>query len=421
LLLAACGEQPAPTADGARSFTIAVIPDTQNYLDYTNQQAEGFPFDASEMFITQMQDIASREDIAFVASVGDVWQHQSLAIDPVHAARNIDAIANPFFAADLAPSEKVHSYEIPRAIEGYRILAQADIPFGVAPGNHDYDAMWSVAGFPPNLAKPRQELTMTPEDIGLLHIGGLDNFRSVFGSQAEFFKDKPWYVSSFRGGANSAQVFTAAGYHFLHITLEMAADDAALAWAAGVIAEHLNYPTIITTHDYLNTQGQRAANPLVDLKRVDPDFHNTAEAIWQKFVSQHDQIFLVLSGHHHGQSQRVDNNQHGNKVYQLLADYQSRGQAGIDAGDPGDVRRGRPWGLGDGWYRLMQFDFSTATPTLRVQTWSSHYRSYSGELDSYATWYQEHEQPTLSALEFLAADDFVLQLEDFRARFDHQD
>jgi len=308
LLLAACGEQPAPTADGARRFTIAVIPDTQNYLDYTNQQAEGFPFDASEMFITQMQDIASRENVAFVASVGDVWQHQSLAIDPVHAARNIDAIANPFFAADLAPSEKVHSYEIPRAIEGYRILAQADIPFGVAPGNHDYDAMWSVAGFPPNLAKPRQELTMTPEDIGLLHIGGLDNFRSVFGSQAEFFKDKPWYVSSFRGGANSAQVFTAAGYHFLHITLEMAADDAALAWAAGVIAEHMNYPTIITTHDYHNTQGQRPANQLCDHKRVAPDFHYTADEIRPKFFRQHGQTFLVYPGHHPRPRQRVDNN-----------------------------------------------------------------------------------------------------------------
>jgi hypothetical protein len=35
--------------------------------------------------------------------------------------------------------------------------------FGVAPGNHDYDAMWSADAFPLNLSKPREELTLTPE------------------------------------------------------------------------------------------------------------------------------------------------------------------------------------------------------------------------------------------------------------------
>ncbi len=35
-------------------FTVAVIPDTQNYLDFHNQRAEGFPFDAREIFIDQM-------------------------------------------------------------------------------------------------------------------------------------------------------------------------------------------------------------------------------------------------------------------------------------------------------------------------------------------------------------------------------
>ncbi len=33
-----------------RKFTIAALPDTQNYMDYTHQTAENFPFDAREMF-----------------------------------------------------------------------------------------------------------------------------------------------------------------------------------------------------------------------------------------------------------------------------------------------------------------------------------------------------------------------------------
>lgn len=84
--LAACTSPPAapeaaltapaaPAADTA--FTIAVIPDTQNYLDFTHQTAEGFPFDASELFLEQMAYIAENlesegGEIAFVTSLGDV-------------------------------------------------------------------------------------------------------------------------------------------------------------------------------------------------------------------------------------------------------------------------------------------------------------------------------------------------------------
>jgi hypothetical protein len=359
--------------------------------------------------------VASRNDVVFVAAVGDVWQHQTLDIDPEHAARGLKAISNPIFALELAPSPKTLTVEIPRAVEGYKILARADIPFGVAPGNHDYDAMWSDSRFPPNLQT--KQLGMAAEDLGILHIGGLDNFRSVFGAEGEFFRDKSWYVASFRGGANAAQVFSAGAYQFLHITLEMAADNRVLAWAEKVIEAHPGYPTIITTHDYLNTRSERKANPIVDLKRIDPDYHNTAEEVWEKLISAYDQVFLVLCGHHHGQGRRIDTNHYGHKVYQILANYQGRGQAGLDAGQALNPRRGIPPGLGDGWYRLMQFDMGGDVPTVTVQTWSSHYRHLSGELDSYAQWYRSYEQPGMSDAEFLATDEFVLELDDFRERF----
>ena len=41
-------------------FTIAVLPDTQNYMDYTHQRDEKFPFDAREMFFDQMEYIAAK-------------------------------------------------------------------------------------------------------------------------------------------------------------------------------------------------------------------------------------------------------------------------------------------------------------------------------------------------------------------------
>ncbi len=421
--LSGCTNSPVEdTHSSAGAFTLAVIPDTQNYLSYKNQLSEGFAIDANDLFMAQMQSIADRSaarggDIAFVASVGDVWQHQSLAIDPEHAARGLEAIPNPYFAAELAPTEKAVEEELPHAIAGYRLLAEAGLPFGVAPGNHDYDAMWSAAGYPPNLRIKPEELTFTPDKLGMLHIGGLDNFRSVFGNDSGFFKDRDWYVDSFRGGANSAQRFSAGGYAFLHITLEMVADDDVLAWAAGVIRANPGLPTIISTHDYLDTLGARRANPIVDLKRVDPDFHNTAEEVWDELVSQHDQVFLVLCGHHHGQSRRSDDNVFGHQVYQILADYQGRGQAGLDAGQPLHPQLKGPVGIGDGWYRLMKFHLGGDAPYIDVQTWSSHYRSHAGELATYSEWYKGDQYGDMSDAEFLATEEFRIDLVDFRTRF----
>jgi hypothetical protein len=142
-----------------------------------------------------------------------------------------------------------------------------------------------------------------------------------------------------------------------------------------------------SSHDYLNVSGDRLSHPLIDLARVDPDFHNSAEQLWQKFISQHDQIFMVLCGHHHGQSYRVDKNAEGNPVYQVLADYQGRGQAVLDAGVSRRV------GLGDGWLRLMTFDFATQPGTITVKTFSSHYNHYSSDMNQYADWYKAREQP----------------------------
>jgi len=54
------------------------------------------------------------------------------------------------------------------------------------------------------------------------------------------------------------------------------------------------------------------------------------QAVWDKFISQNDQIFLVLCGHNwssttvtgvsNGENLRIDNNAFGHPVYQVLSD-----------------------------------------------------------------------------------------------------
>lgn len=393
-------------------FTIAVLPDTQNYMDYTHQKAEGFPFDANELFFTQMRYIVDNlesqgGEIAFVTSLGDVWQHQTLKMDPEHAARGLKAVPNPVFDAHLAPSPKVKTIEMPAAKKGFEMIA-GKVPFSVVPGNHDHDAMWTDSKFPPAAQINPKDLST----IGMLHPGGLNNFRSVFGADTPFFKDKPWYVGSHDGGADSAQVFEAGGYRFLHIGLQFDPPDASLQWAASMIAKYPGLPTIVSTHDYMNQSGQRLPNPMVDGHAVDPQ-NNTPEMVWQKFLSQHDQILLLLCGHQHGQALRTDANKFGNPVYQVLSDYQDRGQTAIEAG----VKSVWPVGIGDGWMRLMEFDLGAATPVMRVKTYSTHYKKLSGDTPEYAKWYRDHEQPGMSDADFYAADDFVIKLADFHKRF----
>jgi hypothetical protein len=397
--------EPKPSAQG---FTIAVLPDTQNYMDYKKQRAEGFPFDSREMFFDQMGFIARNTksaggDIAFITMVGDIWQHPSLAFDAVHAAEGLKPDPSNAIVARYAPTEAGVAIEQDAARSGFEMIS-GKVPFSAVPGNHDYDAFWADSRFP---AKPD---TATP--FGQLHYGGLTNFNEVFGADTPFFRGQNWYVDSYNGGANSAQVFEAGGYRFLHIGLEMAPYDNVLAWASRVVERYKGLPTIVTIHDHLTPRGERKASPTVDFKAVQAA-HNNPEDVWTKFLSRHNQIFLVLSGHQYGQSRRVDAGASGGKVWQILADFQERAQS-IRAIDPEGKVRG---GTGDGWMRLMQFDFSSATPALNVRTYSTYYNAYSSDLPTYAQWYRPHEQPNMTDQEFLAQDEFTISLDDFRSRF----
>ncbi len=121
---------------------------------------------------------------------------------------------------------------------------------------------------------------------------------------------------------------------------------------------------------------------------------------------------MVLCGHR-GHIASIDRNRFGHEVYQLMSNYQSRGQTAKAAARAG--RAGGP--VGDGWLRLMTFDMSAGTPALRVRTYSSHYRRFSTEVPEYAAWYKPDEAPQLSDAAFHARDDFAIPLTDFRQRF----
>ena len=319
----------ARAATGSR-FTIAVIPDTQCYCDATNAAR---PQPASSLiFRDQMQYLADQKsalNIVFATHVGDVVEHGDL-----------------------------YDQEWQYAANAMNVLAASGIPFGVAPGNHDYD----------NCSHPSNNRPL---------LGNL-KWTQYFGPESKYFSGKSWYGGATNGGLDSWQTFPAGGKTFLHISLELEAGDEAIAWVSGVIAQHPEMPVMVTTHEYLGFRDgpDGKGTYLDDGSRKGLSYNNAAQ-VWRKLIAPNDRVFLVLCGHNfsganngvsNGENTRTDLNAAGHEVYQVLSDYQGNtagadGKAGAYAG-------------GAGWLRLMTFDPDAGT--IHFQTYSTALKKFAG-------------------------------------------
>lgn len=102
---------------------------------------------------------------------------------------------------------------------------------------------------------------------------------------------------------------------FLMLHLDYAPSDEVLAWANKVVKEHPEHNVIISTHAYLNCDGKP-----IDVKIGD----NNGTDLWNKLISKHQNIVLVLSGHVTWDEILIAQQQSkkGNTVTQILIDPQ---------------------------------------------------------------------------------------------------
>ncbi|RIA46245.1 calcineurin-like phosphoesterase family protein [Hephaestia caeni] len=334
----------------AEIFTVAVVPDTQNYADATLPQPRG-----EDTFVQQMRylvDTRDEKNLAFVTFVGDIVQHgdgrfrQQIGTDATPRYRYWDTRAE----WDIAN----------RAIS---VLGHSGIPFGMSPGNHDYDNYsWWLDGNGPGAGRP---------------LSGGRVWDLYFGPQSRYFAGRSWYGGAFNQGLNSYQFFTGAGRRFLHLSLEMQPTPAALEWAQGVIDAHPGLPIIVTTHEWLlpAATGRTERSNGYQSYFAGTD-HLPPDEVWNRFIRRNAQIFLILSGHNwtptvdgvsQGENLRVDRNDAGHPVYQMLQDYQGN-TVGPD-GTPGSANGGA------GWLRFIAFD---------TERRKMHFYTYSPLLSRYA-------------------------------------
>jgi hypothetical protein len=258
-------------------FTFVILPDTQYY-------SAGLRGGTPSMFKTQTAWIAANQasrNIVYVVHLGDVTQHG-------------DSVPGEWQNADAA----------------MKTLDEADIPYGVAVGNHDH----------------------TPED----GTGGTVLFNQFFGLSR--FSSRSYYGGHLGSDNNNHyDLFSAGGLDFIVVYLDWEASSDALDWANQLLQTYSNRRAIVVSHFILN--GGTGAG-----------FGSQGQAIFDA-LSGNPNLFLLLSGHVTPITQgRRQDTIDGHTIYSLMSDYQSLANGG------------------NGWLRIMQF--TPSDDEIQVSTYS---------------------------------------------------
>ncbi len=278
------GSQPIPPLpEGA--FTLVVIPDTQHYRGKgckatpdSSDPVTNYHLQAQVDWIIAQQ---AAHNIVFVTHVGDI-------VDKNHT--------------DQWAVAKQHLDRL-----------RGVVPFALTVGNHD----------------------MTSKGDARL-------FQQHF--PAASFTDYPWYLEHYQhdredqhvsaNNVNSAQLFSAGGLDFLHLSLECNAPDDVLAWADALLKRHPEKRALITTHMDLGIEEKpkTSAGYIHDPKgrmkwlKIHGERGNTGVQMWDKLYRKHPNLHFVLSGDQSRVTalRRADPADDGHLIHALLSDYMSQ-------------------------------------------------------------------------------------------------
>ena len=131
--------------------------------------------------------------------------------------------------------------------------------------------------------------------------------------------------------------FDVGNVPYMVVCLEFLPRDGALAWANQVVAAHPDRNVIVMTHGYIyGATGEIASEPQSDYGFIinNPDPYNGGQKIWEKFISQHENIVMSLCGHTFCKDDnvimRADPGVNGNTVIQLCLNAQTMDEAYFD-------------------------------------------------------------------------------------------
>lgn len=297
-------ENPKPVKNGLLNpdgWTMVVIPDPQSYVKYSRNQG------IFELMTAWIAENIQKFNIQQVLITGDLVEQNNIGCGQYNQT-----------------SEQMWK-ATSRALE----RLDGVTPYIICTGNHDY-------GFRDSENRETQVNDYFPSGRNPAWNGVLKEMgENTFGKKTL---------------ENAAYEFTtAAGRKMLTISLPFAPTDANLAWAKELAAreEYANHFVTILTHSFIKRGGVR---PEAEHYALNKAGGNAGEAIWQKLVFPSPNIRLVVNGHFSGPNSfadstafRMDENQAGKPVAQMLFDVQALGGGWNGNGS-------------DGWIRLLEFN-----------------------------------------------------------------
>ena len=241
-------------------FSLVLLPDTQNYT----REIYGATRD---IFTAQTQWIVDHKDelnIAFVLHEGDITD-QNIATEWANG----------------------------RASMG---LLNGVVPYALAVGNHD------------GLYTSRSDTALFNQYFPLSQFQNLPTFGGVFESNRL---------------DNCYHLFSAGGVDWLLLSLEFGPRDEVLAWANQVVTDHPDCRVILLTHAHVYCDNTLIGSS-TDQGAIPKSYGrmNNGTDVWEKFLRQHANTAFVFNGHTGGTGRLVGTNDYGNRVFQMLADYQ---------------------------------------------------------------------------------------------------
>jgi hypothetical protein len=272
-------------------FLLPVLPDTQ--CEVSSSQA---------MFTSQLSWIAANKaasNVVFALHVGDII--------------NWDTSDHQMWIT---------------ASNGFRILDNAGIAYALALGNHDTAAVTNGGGAAPGSAHTNVRITTQFNTFFPTR-----RFSGQRGTYESGKSDNAWYV------------WDAGGVHWLVLSLEFCSRQTPVDWAKTVLATHTNYNAIILTHYHLDSGGTISASN-AGYGDLSP------QQIYDQLIYPYPNVRLVLSGHVDSSAWRNDPGVNGNRIYQILQDYQGEDNGG-------------------GYMRLLDID--TTARTISARMYSPYY------------------------------------------------
>ncbi len=251
----------SPPPAGSR-FAIAMIPDTQHEVQVLYPGTARRPLGDWRLRTRNEWLVKNREPLrlAFVGHTGDLvnWGENEVPEAPEYAE---------------------HQYKV--AADALGVLWNAGIPFAVAAGNHDTQAVCAGGG-----ACPGQDTRARVREAPLFNRYLGQRFARLAGRMTEGELQ------------NHYSLFEAGGLQWLALVVEFMPRQEAINWAQSVIAAHPRHNVIVMTHAFLDDGG--------NVIRGNDGYGDKSPAwLWDSMLKAYPNVKFVFSGHTGVQARRT--------------------------------------------------------------------------------------------------------------------